>query len=233
MRLIFSDCIVQNGISQNADECKLHRLVFTQTVTHIIANTNPQRQKLHYTFYSEYNCSCQKSHLKFSQPLTIYYLLTVGAYAIKNRKTLPEVKIAQSTDISHTDDVLKMNLTRGIVGYTDSKRTWPVMEIVQSIDFSLTDALKMTLTCKAIVGKNNSIWYDMRWSGMNTKLSVWMEQSHVAKKGDNVERRLIFRPWLDLLAGEYTCHLIEKNHNNAKIYNKSFVISGMLLVFLL
>ena len=163
----------------------------------------------------------------------MYYLLTVGVYTIKNRKTLPEVKIAQSTDIPHTDNVLKMNLTRGTVGYTDNKRTWPVMEIVQSIDFSLTDALKTTLTCKAIVGKNNSMWYDMRWSGMNTKLSLWMEQSHVAKKGDNVERRLIFRPWLDLLSGEYTCHLIEKNHNNAKMYNKSFVISGMLLVFLL
>ena len=163
--------------------------------------------------------------LEVDENINYSNLFTVDIYDIRNR-TRPEIRII---DIPHTD-FRKMNLSRDAVGYTKKNDIWPVMQIVQSIDFALTDALKMTLTCKATVGKNNSLWYDMRWSGMNTKLSLWMEQSHVAKKGDNVERRLIFRPWLDSLAGEYICHLIEKNHCNTKVYNKSFVISGMLLV---
>ena len=114
---------------------------------------------------------------------------------------------------------------------TDKRGTWPAMKIVQSAELAITDALRMSYTCTATVGKKNLAHYDMRWSGMDLEHSLWIEQSnvHVSKNGDSIERRLLFRPWLDSLAGEYTCHLFMKNHPHATMYNKSFVISGMYI----
>ena len=101
------------------------------------------------------------------------------------------------------------------------------MKIVQSMEISIPDALRMTLTCTATVGKDKLAQYDMRWSGMDLEHSLWIVQSHVKKEGDDIERKLFFKPWLDSLAGEYTCNLVMKNHPHAKTYNKSFKISGM------
>ena len=103
---------------------------------------------------------------------------------------------------------------------------WPVIKINQSMEFSIVDALRMSLTCTATVGKNNLIRYDMRWSGMNLDNSLWIQQSHVKKEGDYIEKKLFFKPWLDSLAGEYTCHLFVKNHPHATAYNRSHVIGG-------
>ena len=100
------------------------------------------------------------------------------------------------------------------------------MKIVQSMEISITDALRMTLTCTATVGNDKLAQYDMRWSGMDLEHSLWIAQSHVTKQGNDIERKLFFKPWLDSLAGEYTCHLVTKNHPHAKTYHKSFVISG-------
>ena len=105
------------------------------------------------------------------------------------------------------------------------------MKIVRSTELSITDALKMSLTCTATVGKNNLARYDMRWDGMDLEHSFWIQQSHVVKQGDNIERKLFFKPWLDSLAGQYTCHLVRKNRPHAKVYNESFVISGMSMIY--
>ena len=112
---------------------------------------------------------------------------------------------------------------------TDDRGTWPVMKINQSTELSITDGLRMSLSCTATVGKNNLARYDMRWTSMDLEHSLWIEQSHVNKQGDNVERKLLFKPWLDSLAGEYTCHLFMKNHPHATTYNKTFMITGMYI----
>ena len=62
---------------------------------------------------------------------------------------------------------------------------------------------------------------------MDLEHSLWIGQSHVNKQGDDIERKLFFRPWLDSVAGEYTCHVFMKNHPHATTYNKTFVITGM------
>ena len=110
---------------------------------------------------------------------------------------------------------------------TDQRETWPVMKINQSTELSITDGLRMTLTCTTTVGKNNLARYDMRWTGMDLEHSLWIEQLHVTKQGGEIERKLFFRPWLDSLAGQYTCHLFMRNHPHATVYNKTFAISGM------
>jgi len=103
------------------------------------------------------------------------------------------------------------------------------MKVVQIPEFSIIDALRTSLKCTATVGKNNLVRYDMKWSGVRSEHSLWIQQSHVTKKGDDIERSLIFKPWLDSLAGEYTCHLVLKNHPSAMMHNKSFTISGMFV----
>ena len=102
----------------------------------------------------------------------------------------------------------------------------PVIKINQSMEISIVDALTMSLTCTATVGKNNFACYGMRWSGMNLENSLWIQQSDIKKEGDYIEKKLFFKPWLDSLAGEYTCHLFVKNHPHATAYNRSHVISG-------
>ena len=74
--------------------------------------------------------------------------------------------------------------------------------------------------------KNNVNQYTMKWSGDDLGHSLWISQSEVRKQGNNIERDLIFKPWLDSHKGEYTCHLVIKDQ---VVHKKSFVISGMLL----
>ena len=109
----------------------------------------------------------------------------------------------------------------------DQRGTWPIMTINLMTEFSLTDALMMSLTCTVTVGQNNSDLYDIRWNGTALKYSLWIQQSDVSKYGDNIEKKLVFKPWLNSFAGEYTCHLFKKNNLHSVLYNKSYVISGM------
>ena len=115
---------------------------------------------------------------------------------------------------------------------TKQRKTWPTMKIVQSMEFSINgvliiDALVMSLKCTATVGKNNLAKYDMTWSGMDLEHSLWIKQSHVTKQGDNIERTLLFMPWLNSHAGEYTCHLVIRNYPDIiMMHNKSYVIQG-------
>ena len=113
---------------------------------------------------------------------------------------------------------------------TSNVETWPAMKIVQSMEFSITDALRMSLNCTATVGKDKLAQYDMRWSGMDLEHSLWIAQSHVIKQGDNIEKKITFRPWLDSVAGKYTCHLVTRKRPQQQVFNQSFVISGMLMV---
>ena len=100
------------------------------------------------------------------------------------------------------------------------------MKIVQSMELSITDALRMSLKCTATVGKNNLAKYDMTWSGMDLEHSLWIKQSHVTKQGDNIERTLLFMPWLNSHAGEYTCYLVIRNYPDILMHNKSYAIQG-------
>ena len=100
------------------------------------------------------------------------------------------------------------------------------MRIVQSMELSITDALRMSLKCTATVSKNDLAKYDMRWSGMDLEHSLWIKQSHVTRQGNNIERRLFFKPWLDSHAGKYTCHLIIRNYPDIMMHNKSYLIQG-------
>ena len=109
---------------------------------------------------------------------------------------------------------------------TGQTRTLPVMKINQTVELSVADALIMSLTCTATVGNNNTARYTMRWSGMNLNHSLWIEQPSVTRQEDYVKRKLFFKPWLDFLAGEYTCHLFMTNQPHAIVYNKSYVING-------
>ena len=110
---------------------------------------------------------------------------------------------------------------------SSQNKTWPIMTIIQSTELSITDSLRMSLTCIASVGQNNLSRFDIGWSGMDLEHSLWLEQSHVTKHGENIEKKLFFKPWLYSLAGEYTCHLFKKNHPHSILYSKSYVISGM------
>ena len=110
---------------------------------------------------------------------------------------------------------------------TGQTGTLPVMEIHQSVELSVADALIMSLTCTATIEKNDTVGYYMGWSGMDLKYSLWIQQSPVTRQGGYIKRKLYFKPWLDFLAGEYTCHLYMKDQPHATEYKKSYVTSGM------
>ena len=111
------------------------------------------------------------------------------------------------------------------------------MNITQSVGLSLTDALTMsltcTVTCNCTVEKNNVIisnisQYDVEWSGMDLKHSLWIEQSDVIMERDIIKRKLFFKPWLASHAGDYFCHLMK---NQSHVKTKKTVASGMLFSF--
>jgi len=78
--------------------------------------------------------------------------------------------------------------------------------ITQSMDVSLIDGLRMNLVCTVLSDVEASI----HWSGVGLK-SMWVHQSSVSRQANKCRRRLSFKPWLDVHAGEYTCHVTMKN----------------------
>ena len=94
------------------------------------------------------------------------------------------------------------------------------------MDFSLTDGYNMYLTCVATV--NISLYVDMRWNGKGLEQSPWVKQANITREGSHIERKLVFKPWLDSQAGEYTCTV---NINDDKIkytVKKFFIVGGKL-----
>ena len=92
------------------------------------------------------------------------------------------------------------------------------------MDFSRTDGYRMYLTCVASVNSSHRV--DMRWSGKAFPQSLWIQQAHVMRQGDYIERKLIFKPWLDFHAGEYTCNLIVKDNKFKFTVKKTTVVNG-------
>jgi len=71
---------------------------------------------------------------------------------------------------------------------------------------------------------------DMRWSGIGLKQSLWVNQLQVTTQGNHTMRKLCFRPWLDLHAGKYTCHVDVKVTNSSELTeNKTITVNGMYI----
>ena len=96
------------------------------------------------------------------------------------------------------------------------------------MDTSQTDGYRMYLKCSASV--NNYHHVDMRWSGRGLQQSLWVRQAHVTRQEGYIERKLFFKPWLDLHAGEYTCNLNVRD-DKSKLFTvkKSIIVNGKLL----
>ena len=77
-----------------------------------------------------------------------------------------------------------------------------MVNITQSMDISLIDGYKMNLVCT--VSTNIETNVAIHWRGVGPK-SMWVHQSSVSQKANKYSRQLLFRPWLDVHAGEYTC----------------------------
>ena len=106
------------------------------------------------------------------------------------------------------------------------------LKITQSMGISMIDGYRMHLTCAVSLSNDDLTPYiDMTWSGLGLLQSLWVQQSNVKKYNAYIERKLLFEPWLDLHAGEYTCNLAVKdidNMNNTFVVNRPFVVSGKL-----
>ena len=64
----------------------------------------------------------------------------------------------------------------------------------------------------------------MYWTGKN---NLWTQQKGVIKWKDRCERELHFKPWLDLNAGEYTCHEVIKAADNCiYVINKTVEVKS-------
>ena len=71
---------------------------------------------------------------------------------------------------------------------------------------------------------------DIYWTGKKT---LWMQQKDVIKQKDTYERELRFKPWLDLNAGEYTCHVvIRATDNQIHVINKSIEVKSKYITSL-
>jgi len=145
----------------------------------------------------------------------------------KNKVDLhPQSNIMQSMESSQTDGH-KMCLT--CVTSQNKVDSYPQLNITQSMESSLTDGYKMCLTCVASISSNKLTNYvaDMKWSGVGLQQqSLWVHQYHTKIQDDRIERKLLFNPWLDSHAGEYTCHLVIKN-NSILTVKKSIMVRGM------
>ena len=86
-----------------------------------------------------------------------------------------------------------------------------VVNITQSMDVSLIGGYRMKLVCAVFTNiETDPANVAIRWSGMGLK-SMWVHQSSVSHQADKYQRQLSFRPWLDIHAGQYTCHVMMKD----------------------
>ena len=79
----------------------------------------------------------------------------------------------------------------------------------------LVDGTPIKLTCIAFRDENYSVYNfaDVGWTG--GKYSLWMTHSKIRRNYKYIQRTVIFRPYLEYHAGEYTCHLTVKDENNS------------------
>ena len=90
----------------------------------------------------------------------------------------------------------------------------------------MPDGYRMYLACAASVNINLTDKVVMTWSGMGLQQSLWVSRSHVTKQEGYIERKLFFKPWLDMHAGEYTCNLKIKGKFTVK---KAIMITGKVV----
>ena len=102
------------------------------------------------------------------------------------------------------------------------------VNIVESMIFPpMVDALNMRLTCTALVNKNNYSLVGITWTGVGIK-SIWVTLSRIIEEKDCIKRDLLFRPWLHVHIGKYTCHLIIKDQDNSTfMLHRTVTVNGM------
>ena len=98
----------------------------------------------------------------------------------------------------------------------------------------LVDGIAVQFTCVATVDRrfNLAIFVvDMYWTGIGLQKSLWVQQFETKKQKNNCKRNLLFRPWLELHAGKYTCHLVMRvADKHIYIVNKTIEVKGKSLL---
>ena len=106
------------------------------------------------------------------------------------------------------------------------------IEITQSFETKLVDGMELSLMCIAEFDKQFNLTYsivDMHWTG---KKSLWIYHPAIIKQEDRYQRELHFRPWLELNAGEYTCHVVIKSaDNHIYVINKTIEVKSKYIIF--
>ena len=93
----------------------------------------------------------------------------------------------------------------------------------------LVDGIKMRLTCSAVFNRNNFV-VDMWWTGVGLQKSLWVQQTKIMKQNYRYQKDLLFRPWLELHAGKYTCHLVMRAADkHTHEVNKTIEVKGKFL----
>ena len=86
--------------------------------------------------------------------------------------------------------------------------------------------------CIAAFDKQFNLAYsivDMHWTG---KKSLWIYHPAIIKQEDRYQRELHFRPWLELNAGEYTCHVVIRTaDNHIHVINKTIEVKSKHIIF--
>ena len=92
------------------------------------------------------------------------------------------------------------------------------MDITQSIIWPpLIDGIILKLTCIAERKYEFIEFVTIKWTGEGLEKSIWVKQSGIKKQKDSFKIDLLFMPWLDSHAGEYTCHVEMKDINSSTI----------------
>ena len=118
------------------------------------------------------------------------------------------------------------------IDVTNKIHTHVEMEITQSFRTKLVDGLELSLMCIAAFDGQFNLTYsivDMHWTGKN---SLWTNHATVIKQKDRYQRELHFRPWLELNAGEYTCHVVIRTaDNHIHVINKTIEVKSKYIIF--
>ena len=118
-----------------------------------------------------------------------------------------------------------------IVGVINKTQSHVEIEITQSFGTKLVDGMELSLMCIAVFDKQFNLTYsivDMHWTG---KKSLWIYHPATIKQEDRYQRELHFRPWLDLNAGEYTCHVVIKSaDNHIHVINKTIEVKSKFMI---
>ena len=101
------------------------------------------------------------------------------------------------------------------------------IEVTQSFGTKLVDGMELSLMCIVTFDMQINLTYsivDIYWTG---KKSLWTYHTAIMKQKNRYQRELHFRPWLELNAGEYTCHVVIKAaDNHIYVINKTIEVKS-------